>query len=79
MATWKSGKNTLPPVWVDKIEAVEEETQKIGVMMRELQSLHNKRLTVSFDMNEDDSSFSSIARFNRLVIVLNRGLKDEAI
>ncbi len=54
MATWKSGKNTLPPVWVDKIEAVEEETQKIGVMMRELQSLHNKRLTVSFDMNEDD-------------------------
>ena len=54
MATWKSGKNTLPPLWVDKIEAVEEETQKIQVMMRELQSLHNKRLTVSFDMNEED-------------------------
>ena len=54
MAAWKGGKDTLPPVWVDKIEMVEEETKKIQILMRELHTLHNKRLTVSFDMNEED-------------------------
>jgi syntaxin 16 len=54
MAAWKGGKDTLPPVWVDKIEVVEEETKKIQILMRELHTLHNKRLTVSFDMNEED-------------------------
>jgi hypothetical protein len=54
MATWKGGKDSLPPVWVDKIELVEEETKKIQILMRELHTLHNKRLTVSFNTNEDD-------------------------
>ena len=54
MATWKSGKNTLLQCGWTRLRRSRRRFQKIGVMMRELQSLHNKRLTVSFDINEDD-------------------------
>jgi hypothetical protein len=37
---------------VDKLEAIEEESGKCTVLMRELQSLHNARLVVSFNVDE---------------------------
>jgi len=40
---------SLPPVWVDLVEAVDRDVERIGKATRELQALHTKRLMVSFD------------------------------
>jgi hypothetical protein len=42
----------LPPIWVEKIEAIEDDISKIQVKMRELSALHTKRLMVNFETDE---------------------------
>jgi len=49
---WKAVKESLPPVWVDKIEKTEEDILKIQLKMRELSALHTKRLLVNFKTDE---------------------------
>mmetsp|Transcript_9280 Transcript_9280/g.29503 ORF Transcript_9280/g.29503 Transcript_9280/m.29503 type:complete len:312 (+) Transcript_9280:75-1010(+) len=44
---------SLPPVWVDLVDEVEEAVGKIEKATRELQALHTKRLMVSFDDSEE--------------------------
>ncbi|CAM9982235.1 unnamed protein product, partial [Phaeothamnion confervicola] len=44
----------LPPVWVDKVDRVEEDVREIQRRMRDLSALHTKRLMVSFDESEAD-------------------------
>jgi len=51
-ANYKSAKASLPPVWVEKIEQVEEDIGKIQLKIRELGSLHTKRLMVNFETDE---------------------------
>mmetsp|Transcript_3698 Transcript_3698/g.6130 ORF Transcript_3698/g.6130 Transcript_3698/m.6130 type:complete len:318 (+) Transcript_3698:107-1060(+) len=51
-SNWKSPKNTLPPAWVDQIEAAEEDVSKIQSKIQELNALHNKRLMVNFEADE---------------------------
>jgi len=51
-ATWKAAKDSLPPIWVDKIEKTEEDILKIQLKMRELSALHTKRLMVNFKTDE---------------------------
>ena len=48
-ASWDANKAQLPPVWVDRVDSVEEDVRQIQLKMRELSSLHTKRLMVSFD------------------------------
>lgn len=52
-ANWKSAKESLPPVWVDNIESVEEVITKIQIKIRELNQLHTKRLMVNFEDDEN--------------------------
>lgn len=51
-ANYKAAKQALPPVWVEKIEQVEEDISKIQLKIRELSSLHTKRLMVNFETDE---------------------------
>eukprot|EP00635_Sarcinochrysidales_sp_CCMP3193_P014790 CAMPEP_0118901722 /NCGR_PEP_ID=MMETSP1166-20130328/7309_1 /TAXON_ID=1104430 /ORGANISM="Chrysoreinhardia sp, Strain CCMP3193" /LENGTH=316 /DNA_ID=CAMNT_0006840907 /DNA_START=51 /DNA_END=1001 /DNA_ORIENTATION=+ len=46
---------TLPPVWVDLVEAVDRDVERIGRATRELQALHKKRLMVTFDDHSEAS------------------------
>jgi hypothetical protein len=48
-ANWNASRAQLPPVWVDRVDSVEEDVRQIQLKMRELSSLHTKRLMVSFD------------------------------
>ncbi|CAM9412293.1 unnamed protein product [Chrysoparadoxa australica] len=48
------GSSQLPPMWVDKFEAVEEVLRNIQLRMRDLSALHSKRLMVTFDGSEGD-------------------------
>jgi syntaxin 16 len=45
-------KHTLPPVWVDRIEEVEEDISRIKLKMGEVDALHRKRLKVNFEEDE---------------------------
>lgn len=49
---WKASRNTLPPAWVDKMEQVEEDINKIQSKIRDLNALHTKRLMVNFEVDE---------------------------
>ena len=49
---WKLVRESLPPLWVDKIEKVEEDINKIQTKMRELSAIHTKRLMVNFETDE---------------------------
>ena len=49
---WAEFKNALPPIWVDRIETVEEDISKIDNRMKKLSSLHAKRLMVDFETDE---------------------------
>ena len=49
---WKAVKDTLPPVWVDMIDQAEDDAAKIQNKMKELTSLHTKRLMVNFESDE---------------------------
>lgn len=49
---FNAAKNSLPPLWVEKIEVVEEDINKIQNKMRELSTLHTKRLMVNFESDE---------------------------
>lgn len=51
-SNWKSLKESLPPIWIDKIEQVDEDIGKIQNKIRELSSLHTKRLLVNFEADE---------------------------
>jgi syntaxin 16 len=44
--------SSLPPVWVDRFEQVEEDVASIQSKMRQLSALHAKRLKVNFDGEE---------------------------
>ena len=46
---------TLPPIWVDLVEAVDADVEKIGKATRELQTLHKKRLMVTFDDSNESA------------------------
>eukprot|EP01038_Epipyxis_sp_PR26KG_P010407 gene10407-13979_t len=47
-SNWKPAKDTLPPAWVDKIEEVEEDVNKIQTKIADLASAHTKRLMDTF-------------------------------
>jgi syntaxin 16 len=49
---WKTLKDSLPPIWVDKIDQAEEDTLKIQNKMRDLAAIHTKRLMVNFETDE---------------------------
>ncbi|CAM9256331.1 unnamed protein product [Ascophyllum nodosum] len=49
---WASTRHQLPPLWVDKVDSVEEDVRLIQLKMRELSALHTKRLMVTFDESE---------------------------
>lgn len=76
---WKSVKESLPPIWVDKIEQVEEDIVKIQAKIRELNALHTKRLMVNFEDNEsqqerdiDDKTHEITAIFHHAEVVLKK-------
>ncbi len=48
----EQAKRSLPPIWVDRIEQIEEDTLKIQSKMKELSTLHSKRLMVDFATDE---------------------------
>src|SRR4051812_17819548 len=48
-SSWNAAKAQLPPVWVDRVDSVDEDVRQIQLKMRELSSLHTKRLMVFFD------------------------------
>lgn len=69
---WAITRHQLPPVWVDKVDAVEEDVRLIQIKMRELSALHTKRLMVTFDESEaererdvEDSTREVTALFRR--------------
>eukprot|EP01041_Mallomonas_annulata_P000099 gene99-139_t len=49
-----SGKiaKSVPPVWLDKVERFDDDVSKIQFRMRDLSTLHNKRLLVNFESDE---------------------------
>ena len=49
---WSDLKNILPPIWVDRVETVEEDITKIERMIKTLTALHSKRLMVDFEADE---------------------------
>lgn len=51
-SNWKAMKEALPPIWIDKIEQVDEDIAKIEAKIRELNTLHTKRLMVNFETDE---------------------------
>lgn len=51
-SNYKSMKDSLPPLWIEKIEQAEEDIAKIHSKMKELTALHNKRLMVDFESDE---------------------------
>ena len=51
-SNWQDFKNALPPIWVDRVETVEEDISKIENRMKKLSSLHAKRLMVDFETDE---------------------------
>ncbi|CAM9216562.1 unnamed protein product, partial [Ectocarpus sp. 4 AP-2014] len=50
--SWASTRHQLPPLWVDKVDGVEEDVRLIQLKLRELSALHTKRLMVTFDESE---------------------------
>ncbi|CAM9403645.1 unnamed protein product, partial [Heterosigma akashiwo] len=46
---WSAAKDTLPPVWVDMVDQVEEDIRQIQEKIRALADLHTQRLMVTFD------------------------------
>lgn len=50
---WKAVKESLPPLWVEKLETVEEDIEKIQNRIKELTGLHTKRLMVNFEVDEE--------------------------
>jgi syntaxin 16 len=51
-ANYRSMKDSLPPLWIEKIEQAEEDITKIQSKMKDLVALHNKRLMVDFESDE---------------------------
>mmetsp|Transcript_18260 Transcript_18260/g.18329 ORF Transcript_18260/g.18329 Transcript_18260/m.18329 type:complete len:314 (+) Transcript_18260:266-1207(+) len=50
---FKSGKNsTGPPIWIAKLEQIEDDVAKVQTRMRDLGALHTKRLMVNFESDE---------------------------
>jgi len=49
---FKSMKDSLPPLWIEKIEQAEEDITKIQSKMKDLAAMHNKRLMVDFESDE---------------------------
>eukprot|EP00752_Nemacystus_decipiens_P009916 g8848.t1 len=49
---WAATRHQLPPLWVDKVDGVEEDVRLIQLKLRELSALHTKRLMVTFDESE---------------------------
>ena len=52
--SWVSAKSSLPPIWVDRVEHVEEDISKIQSKMKKLSTLHSKRLMVDFQTDESE-------------------------
>lgn len=54
-SSWQALKaNSLPPRWVEDIEKVEDDISKIELKIKELGTLHTKRLMVNFDTSEEE-------------------------
>jgi syntaxin 16 len=53
-SNWQEIKNSLPPIWVDRVEQVEEDVSKIETKMKKLSGLHSKRLMVNFESDESE-------------------------
>lgn len=51
-SNYQNMKNTLPPLWVERIEQAEEDISKIQAKMKDLSALHTKRLMVDFESDE---------------------------
>ena len=49
---WKDLKTSLPPIWVEKVEGIEEDINNINIKLKELSALHTKRLLVNFETDE---------------------------
>eukprot|EP01041_Mallomonas_annulata_P000100 gene100-140_t len=49
---WKASKESLPPVWIDTIDKIEQDIARIQSKMLELKGLHTKRLMVNFESDE---------------------------
>mmetsp|Transcript_8668 Transcript_8668/g.27290 ORF Transcript_8668/g.27290 Transcript_8668/m.27290 type:complete len:295 (+) Transcript_8668:11-895(+) len=45
-------RSSLPPLWVDAVDAIHEDVDSIRRKMRQLEDLHKRRLMVSFDDTE---------------------------
>jgi syntaxin 16 len=78
-SNWKAVKESLPPIWVDKIEQVEEDIVKIQTKIRELNVLHTKRLMVNFETDEqqqereiDDKTHEITSVFHHAETVLKK-------
>lgn len=44
----------MPPIWIEKVEAIDEDIVKINTKMKELSALHTKRLLVNFETDEQE-------------------------
>ena len=44
-----SALNSLPPMWIDKLESIDQNTDQIESKIRTLKIYHNKRLRITFD------------------------------
>ena len=62
----------LPPVWVDTVESVDEDTRQIQLKMRELSSMHTRRLMVSFDDSNDEAQDREIQTLTSTITNLFR-------
>lgn len=78
-SNWKAVKESLPPIWVDKIEQVEEDINKIQTKIRELNALHTKRLMVNFETDEqqqerdiDEKTHEITSVFHHAEVVLKK-------
>lgn len=54
-AAWEDARDSLPPLWVEKVEDVNDCIAKIQKHMEELGKLHSDRLRVKFDGSEEDA------------------------
>ncbi len=50
---WHATRAQLPPIWVDRLDGVEDDIRSIQLKMRKLSGLHTKRLIVTFDADAD--------------------------